>query len=570
MFFEAESAFQTEDRGRLDEEHKLTAHPKSVLQAEKTATETPQAEQLVGREVQQIPHNGDKLIMIINFMLREVLTIQSREAQLKLLNYYLGAILSESLLSPYTSLAYSIGKNKEGKLTLHDDVYQKRPDLLAVVEVAAANVVNASERRRYNLEKEQVERIVAEIEALITSGVSPQAIVHAVETSLSTVKVEQVERSEDLQHTDWLPAKGLINHEVAMKMDLPSPDVEAYAHKKIVYTMPQSEVHRGNMSVLVIAQPVYIPKLNRVILLHDQCFFPAEWKTHSKIWKQLGIAIPTDITQIIQKPERTTQETHQIEEFFMSQLCVLPHSQLSTARKVFEQLLPEQKLFLAFKEWQKQREMKRMKKSLHEYSSLVLTLMEKEFKAGILSMQQVNKLSLFLKRIVLAGILTRERVTSLKASELLTLYYEHGHQSEEVFAHAAMSGFGFAAAGKTIDLSLLECVSVGTINGFGMRESILKMQLNPSGFDRGDIAKVIGHDRAKKWKDHQTCIGCHKSDVWVGECGLCLPCELHENAIELPQIAPKPPLVQLPKKQLLTAVAHNQTIAVGNLVASLI
>lgn len=567
MFFEAESAVQNRDHDHLHDGHKLETRPEPISQVGKATTETPQVEQSISREVQQIPHNGDKLIMIINFMLREVLTIQSKEARLKLLNYYLGAILSESLLSPYTSLAYSIGKNNDGRLTLNDDVYQKRPDLLAVVEVAAANVVNASERRRYNLEKEQVERIIAEIEALITSGVSPQAIVQAVETSLSTVKPEQ---SEDLQHTDWLPAKGLISQEVAMKMDLPSPDVEAYAHKKIVYTMPQSEVHRGNMSVLVVAQPIYIPKLNRVILLHDQCFFPAEWKTHGRIWKQLGIAIPTDITQIIQKPERTTQETHQIEEFFMSQLCVLPHSQLSTARKVFEQLLPEQKLFLAFKEWQKQREVKRMKKSLHEYSNLVLTLMEKEFKAGILSMQQVNKLSLFLKRIVLAGILTRERLTSLKASELLTLYYEHGHQSEEVFAQAAISGFGFAAAGKTIDLSLLECVSVGTINGFGMRESILKMQLNPSGFDRGDIAKVIGHDRAKKWKDHQTCIGCHKSDVWVGECGLCLPCELHENAIELPQIAPELPLAQLSKKSPMTDVVSNQTIAVGNLVASLI
>lgn len=569
MFSELNSAFAQSSGEQLREEARV-AQTTQPTQSEQELQTNPVTggEQQPNPEVQQIPHNGDRLIMVINFILREVLTIQSREAKLKLLNYYLGAILSESLLSPFTSLAYSIQKNKEGKLTLHDDIYQARPDLLAVVEVAAASVIDEAEQRRYNLEKEQVVRVIAEIETLIMSGTSAHLILHAVESSLKNAN--SFTYQERPQPTDWLPAKGLISQEVALKMDLPSPDVEAYAHKKLVYTMPQSEVHRGNMSVLVIAQPIYIPKLHRVILLHDQCFFPADWKTHCKVWRKLGTTIPSHIIDIAQKQERTSQETHEIEEFFMTQLCLLPHSQLLVARKVFEQLLPEQKLFLAFKEWQKQRAIKRMNSSLQEYSKLVLTLMEKENKTGTLSPQQVNKISLFLKRIVLAGILTREKISAMKASELLQFYYEHGHQTEETFARTAMTRLSFAAAGKTIDLSLLECVSVGTINGFGMKDALLKMQLNPQAFGRTDIAKVIGAERAKKWKNHQNCIGCHRKDVWVGECGLCLPCELHQNTIAVPAVPAKiePPIQ--PEKPPLMKAAANQTIAVGNLVASLI
>lgn len=568
MFAETEAHFQNNGSNHLTAELDLTQEPKYGLGEKKAIVPSSQIEHHTNQEIQQIPHNGDRLVMMINFMLREVLTIQSREARLKLLDYYLGAILSESLLSPFTSLAYSIGKNKEGKLTLYDDIYQTRPDLLAVVEVAAASVIDAAEQRRYNLEKDQVARIVMQIKSLISDGTSPQVILQVVESAISD---EKYECGNELAQAGWLPAKGLISQEVAMKMDLPSPDVETYAHKKIIYTMPQSEVHRGNMSVLVVAQPIFIPKLNRVILLHDQCFFSAEWKTHSKIWRKLGVSIPADIADMAQNQNRSAKETQQVEEFFMSQLCVLPNLQLSTARKVFEQLLPEQKLFLAFKEWQKQRIVEGMKKSLHEYSDLILTLMEKEFRAGTLSMHQVNKLSLFLKRIVLAGILTHVRLSSLKASELQALYYEHGHQSEETFARAAVSGLRFAAAGKAIDLSLLECVSVGTINGFGMRESILKIQLNPSAINRTDIAKVIGMERAKKWKNNQICIGCHKIDVWVGECGLCLPCELHEkSSAEIPKTLTEISSTPLVKKQSEATVVSNQTIAVGNLIASLI
>ncbi len=98
----------------------------------------------------------------------------------------------------------------------------------------------------------------------------------------------------------------------------------------------------------------------------------------------------------------------------------------------------------------------------------------------------------------------------------------------------------------------------------------MKIKLAQGNFNREDIAKIIGDHRAKDWKDHQTCIACHASDVWVGECGLCLPCELHQSSIESPNTSAASPMMQPTKSHPELSVGSNQTMAVGNLIASLI
>lgn len=521
-------------------------------------------------EIQQVPHDGDKLIMVINFLLREVVPLKSRADQVKLLHYYFKAILSESLFSPFTSLGYSI-ELTDGNLKLYDDVYQIRPDVTEVCRQASASVTEAAEKRRYELEHTQITDLIQKIATLFTAGYPPQALIELITHHQPEIpSVESV-----FTAFGWQAATNLITPEAAHKLELPTHQLPHYAGKKIAYLMPQSEVHKGNMSVLVIAQPIFIPSLNRLVLLHDQCFYPADWQHHLNVLTKLGVTIPPEIAQLTTHHNLTSQEIQTIEAFVMKQVVTLSDWQTTHAQAVLANLTGKQGIVMKLKEWWKKQQLKTMEASLHWYAELVVELMSRETAHGPLDTQKITKLSLFLKRIVFAGILSKEKLIEAKLSQLLDLYYQHAHQSEEQFATTAASTFRFSAAIKAIDTSLLECVSVGTINGFGAKQLFSQLQMGKN-LTQGDLVKLIGSERAKKWQEGGTCITC--GDVnWVGECGMCLQCEVaagNKNSFfDSPMSVTKPKLPKL-DKSLTESKAPTTTLipttTVGNFVASLI
>ncbi len=534
-----------------------------------STSESPQ--EVAKPEIQQIPHDGDKLIMVINFLLREVMPLKSKADQVKLMQYYFRAILSESLFSPFTSLAYSI-QVETGGLKLHDDIYQMRPDVVEVCRVAADSVKDGAEKRRYELEHVQIKQLIERIGVLFVTGHPPHALIELI----TSFEVKKPDYATVFQAFGWQSATNLISPEAANKLELPTHKLEHYAGKKISYLMPQSEVHQGNMSVLVIAQPVFIPSLNRLVLLHDQCFYPSDWTSHLRLMKRLGVNVPTDLTKLAKKINPTQAEIQAIEAFVLSQVVTLNDHQLEPAKQVLTKLTDKQGLIMKLKDWWKQQEIKLMEPSLRWYAELIVELMQRETDGKPLSTQKVTKLSLFLKRIVFAGILTKEKITQSSLSELLQLYYGHAHQSEETFSKTAAVGFNFSAAIKSIDTSWLECVSIGAINGFGAKNLLAKFNLGEQ-LTQSDLINAIGADRAKKWQEHKSCSTCPATDTWVGECGLCFSCETRSNAGEklsawnstvsnkAPDLLPK---ITPPKAKPASTFVPN--VSIGSFVAGLV
>ncbi len=551
--------------------HEMT--PAGTIGATEAMPDSSAPELTKNAEVQQIPHNNDRLVMIINFLLREVVPLHSRSAQEKLLQYYFRAILSESLFSPYTSLGYSISLKQTGEIKLHDDIYQMRPDVEEVCRTAITSVTETAEKRRFELEHQQIVALIEKLGVLLTTGQPPHALINAI---VEAVDTQRPSAQEVYTAFGWKPADNLISVEAARKLELPAHDLPCYAGKKIAYLMPQSEIHKGNMSVLVVTQPVFIPSINRLVLLHDQCFYAAHWHDHLEVLEKLGSSIPENIRQIVKKRQLSETEIKTTEKYIMSQVMTLDEWQTQPARVVFDRIAIKQSPLMRLKEWWKKQQLSSMDSSIEWYAKLVIELLQKEFNEKTLRETDVTKLSLFLKRIVLAGILSKEQLSGSQLPELLALYHQHAHQSEEVFSRTAANVFNFSAAIKSIDTSLLECVSVGTINGFGAAKLFNSLTLQGGGsLSRSDIAAVIGEGRAIKWQEHSTCIGCKGNDMWVGECGLCLKCELESSG---EQIIPD---VDSSGKHKKTAnaestsrkelpVAKPQTVSVGNFIASFV
>lgn len=76
-----------------------------------------------------------------------------------------------------------------------------------------------------------------------------------------------------------------------------------------------------------------------------------------------------------------------------------------------------------------------------------------------------------------------------------------------------------------IDFSLLDCVA-GTPLSLGGKMSLLS---KASGMSRSDLASIVGK-RAQEWKNGKKCRLC-PSVGWVGECGVCLRCEMQMNGV---------------------------------------
>lgn len=541
-------------------DHPETESPTEGHEGKLSAPENKSAPEYV-----PIPDNGDKLIMVLNFLLREVVPLPSKEAQKQLLTYYFRAILSESLFSPFTSLAYTITTDGDGDIKLHDDIYQIRPDVSAVCRSAIHHARTEAERQRYTLESQQFQELITTLHVLLTSGYPPQAILEKIANS------DQAAHNHDekilFNSFGWIQAEELITVDVAQKLNLPSIKTSCYAGKKVAYIMPQSEIHAGDMSVVVIAQPVYIPSIQRFVLLHDQSFFATSWSSHIATLLKLGVAVDPEIIKISKKKHLVAEEKRKMESYIMSQVVTLEDQQATPAKVTLSKLLNKQSPLISAKEWWKKIRIKQMDASLDKYADLVLAVLEEERLGDTVKPKTVQSLTLFIKRIVLAGILTESQINNNQVAELVTLYKQHGHKTEQEFARTAALGFNFGAAVRTIDTSLLECVSIGTIQGFGLNRVLAQLNNDPLSVSRDTLANVIGAERAMKWREHQTCIQCGTNNTWVGECGLCLKCET------APQLnnQPKSDLPK-PRNRPTYATKNNvprveQTISVSNLIA---
>ncbi len=520
---------------------------------QKTAPKNDQVDQVDYQQLKEIPNpEKDKLIVILNFILKEVLPIQDPEKQKALLVYFFRSILAETQKLPVTHLAYEI-TSKDNGLTLHDDVYLLRPDLLQICQDAVESLaINQAEKNRYQLEKTQIENLLATLNQLFT--LSPHAMLSllANQDSEADNKANLPDSNttrEKLEQTGWQTlspqqAFAFIQPEVKEKMKLEKLAGEITIGPKYLYVMPQSEVHEGNLSVIVIAQPVFIPALNRFILLHDQHLTPKNWEDHQKLFKILGVHLPQNFT---------TLPFAEKEQLVMEKLIALPDKfQTTAAAETFLELFPKQKFFQRLRQKLTRMKIKQMEPALEQYSQLLVDVVTTEVNRDpSLSPNTVTKLSNFMKRVVFAGILDTKKISAQKRASLFDHFKKFGSLAENDFA-LSLKGIGFSSAVKAFDTSLLECVALSPISSVQQLANLQLQGLTPDSLSRIDLAKFVGDQRAKEWKIG-SCLKCGTHNTWVGECNWCLNCEMNYNQPKPFSLAGNKQLSNLP------AVNKNKT-----------
>lgn len=533
----------------------------------------------------EIPNpSQDKLIVILNFIIREVMPINNREEQKDLLVYFFRSILSETQKLPVTHLAYDISQKKTGKnssnsthssnqppnLALYDDLYKLRPDLLQICEEAVQSLaINQVEKARYGLEKKQIENLLQALQSIFSS--SPHALLSLIakdSTSLlhPTEKINTNQTTQELENKGWKtlsPEKSFtfIQPDVRKKMGIENHAGTISLGPKHLYVMPQSAIHEGNLSIIVIAQPVFIPELNRFILLHDQHMATKDFTDHIKLFKKLNKKTPTDFNSL---------DLSEKEDFVMNTLVTLPENlQTKTASDTFFTLFPEKKFFKRLRQKITRKKIQKMESSLEEYAELLLDVVEKETTPGQqITESSVQKLENFMKRVVLAGILDTKKISTKKRFSLFEHFKEFGNLDEESFALSLSSNLGFSSAVKAFDTSLVECVA---LSPFSSVQQLANLQangaLNPANLSRMDLSNFVGKDRAKEWK-MGSCAKCGTTNTWIGECNWCLNCEMNydSSGIKTPSIKKSNNASPSEKKPL----PKPKSVGLGSFVAGLI
>ena len=485
--------------------------------------EKPETENLTTKE---IPNpEQDKIIVILNFLIKEVLPIKNRQQQIDLLIYFFRSILSETQRLPITHLAYDIAQKESGEIALYDDVYKLRPDLLQICEDAVQSlVINQAEKDRYLLEKQQIEQLLLNIRDLFNQ--SPHAWIALISEDKKEVKTNRNPENKTqkiLENKGWKTLSPtdsfqFIRPEVRRKMGLTEQIEPITIGPKYLYLMPQSEVHEGNLSVMVIAQPIFIPSLNRFILLHDQHMAPRDWSDHKKLFTKLGISVPENFSDLDFKAK---------EKFVMEQLISLPNNfQEKTASDTFLEIFPENKFFKKIRQKITRKKIEKMEPALKEYAELVLDTFSDELKNDPnLETNTVNKLGIFIKRVVLAGILDVKKISSKKRVSIFEHFKKYGNLGEEAFALSLAKNLNFSSATKAFNTSLIECVALSPI---GSVQQLIKLRgsFDFASLSRKDLAKYIGSDRAKDWS-MGSCVRCGSLNTWIGECDWCLSCEMN-------------------------------------------
>jgi hypothetical protein len=510
--------------------------------------------------------NKDKTIIILNFILNEVLPIKDREKQKELLVYFFKSILSETQQLPVTHLAYEITKNNNNQLALHDDVYQLRPDLLKVCQEAVESlVINQAEKARYSIEKEQIENLILTLENLFS--LAPHATLDLIANQDTKELINTNKTKQKLENSGWKTlspsqAFSFIQPEVKEKMKIEKISGEITVGPKYLYIMPQSAVHEGNMSIIVIAQPIFIPALNRFILLHDQNMAEKTWVDHEKLLKKFKKQIPDNFSNL---------KFAQKEKVVMKQLIELPKEfQTLTAKATFFEIFPEKKLLKKLRQKITRQRIKEMEPSLKEYAELVIDVTKSEInKDPGLRQSTVEKLSNFMKRVVLSGILDVKKISTKEKEKLFKHFQKFGNLKEKEFA-LSLKSIGFSSAVKAFDTSLLECVALSPMSSVKQLANIQTNGLNPSMLTRKDLGKFVGKKRSKDWKIG-SCLKCGGLNTWVGECDWCLNCEMNYPKIKTPQTSFKPkknPLLSNSRRKTEKPAIFSENL--GSFIANLI
>jgi ribosomal protein L37E len=419
---------------------------------------------------QQVETNGETLLEIVNFILREVVVLKKKKDQIKLLTHYLAAIAREAHQAT-SHLVYSIEFDEQKGIQLIDHIYQDNGNIKKVCQSAIEQAQTDVERTRYELELNQVERLLSALNGLAKQGAS--FIFAKTLEEAASEKIRQL-----FSQIGWKKTSNLITPEVAQQLQLKSPFVDCWAGQKNVYIMPQSDVHPGGYSVVVLTQPIFIPDQNQWVLLHSQYMIKMSWQDHLEFSQKTTN----------QSLDPKTEAGHDLEQTIMSQLIELtPRWQTLSAEETFLALLGQ------FETREKRDQLETRTKlnqlNIENYAQYILEILAIENCQQTLSASQISQIKIALKRVVLSGLFDLNPMNNQELTKLIRHYVQFKNKDakrkntkkvglEKLFVSSLLS-LGYQSAGKSFDLSLVECLTMSPFSALSPKSSNLPPGSNP-------------------------------------------------------------------------------------------
>jgi hypothetical protein len=459
----------------------------------------------------------------------EALKLKTREERLRLFTYQNEALVKELNRVPFHSAAYEIelrenlSKNEETPYVLVDKTYAQA-DILEWCNKAVAAAKNSQFARRYELEKKQIEHLLE----VLGETLQP----HVAFKYLSELTMNAEERNELLDQLGRRSITGLISDTVAKHYNI-NKDTECWAGPKFFSIMPQSEAHGNEDIMYAIDQPVFLPEHNLWLNLHDQHMFHITDKDHN-YWQDQHRALQGINPDYVPPSSEASLAVH--EEQIMAQYPQLPEEYLAlSAEETFLAILyknHEDQRQVLVEYQQKLAVFNRLKKTFPLHSNYIVDVLEideqyeKEWsveKAERIYQALFNSISTFMHSEVLTPKIAEQWLTQYKHAFSTVEHRTNPWKIRDINRAGFSEGAGWIAQAVS---SNIECFGV-TITQ--LNPEVLQSIMSGGG-TLEQLASVIGMERAKLWweKGIQKCRTCD-SKTHVGECGLCLNCEMGAN-----------------------------------------
>lgn len=456
-------------------------------------------------------------------LMSEVSCIQSSERRQKLISHELRSALKEYLGLPFHSYSMAVGVNQEGVLDFFDDIY-----LLSSVRVrcrrAVEIITDQVKRRRYRKEEAQTVSLIDQVSRLFHVALEKKLLPQAVLDCLLCITQETVNMQEEPHEfaLDWPVVQGFISPDVAWQFDLKDPAaLTTSLGPKIFYLLPQSEVHAGWKTALMIAQPVYVHETKQWLLLQDQHFLSMEWPEYHALFASLKLEYPDNISFLHRDAE---------ESFLMAQSVVLNDMyRTMPASEAFIQLVHGGDAKVLAKQQSVLAAFRAIEQTIPLHAQYLIEAMELISQKFTPDSQEWNE---WMYQSIVNSVATLFNQAPFSHQQKTELLSElHGLLISPMGDHPwqvrALHQQRAALVSPAISLGLyskLECTVFSIPSLLKVHNPALLQAIQNGSISRVQLAQVIGAERAKLWSKGE-CRVCHAANVLVGECAVCLHCE---------------------------------------------
>ncbi len=438
---------------------------------------------------EHFPDLKPEFLNLIKFIIREIfLATPNHQDRRELACYYLEAIEAEAH-QRLTHTYYKIQFSEEG-LELHDPRYSNETNLKKINQKAiAAYPERPHYQQRFQKEQQQIEHLINSILETIqqVQGISPVAVLEKTTANL---------QKEQLKQRGWKSAPNLLKPKVRRQLKI-SEESDCLVAPKQLYLMPQSKIHPGGWSIIVVAQQAFIPETNQFIVLHTQQQARFNWEDHFKLLRIMGQepSLPAPLSAI------SSNQNQILEDLVMQQLVTLDEEHQTKP--------PELIMSQIFAALNKSRVTTSVsQESLQNYVSYLLALFSHHLERG-LTTDGVKELYHYLTHAILTGIAKQEPMTHQKLQKLLKEFHAPHRKTattaKQVVKNTSPSLF---SSGTGFNFSSIECLVGGALNPVNANSGIAGVNGSVGNHSSRFGSSRGLFSREKSCENHNTCPFC--------------------------------------------------------------